>query len=445
MNILQNFIVLPFAIFGLIFLVIRLKLPAFFALLLVSTGAGLALGLKPEAVLTAIQDGMGNTLGFIAIVVGLGAMLGVLLEEAGGIEAISTALLRNVGQTNTPWALSIIGFLVAIPVFFDVGLIILMPMIYGLARTSQKSVVYYAIPLAAGLAAAHAFIPPTPGPIAVAELLNADLGWVIMFGAITALPATLIGGPLFATLAFKNTSIGTSITHLPDGENDRKAILTLSAALTSMLIPLILIITATIAKEFAPDSTFTAIAQFTGHPFVALMIALTFLYSRLRLAGTIDNEALTHAMGKALEPAAAVILVTGAGGAFKQVLITSGAGAEIAGTADALSFTPLIFGFIAAAIVRIMQGSATVAMITGAGLTAPLIALSSLSEPQIALIVIAIASGATAFSHVNDSGFWLVSRYLKLSPAETFKTWSASSTLVGLTGFVVALTLSMLF
>lgn len=447
-GLLQKFIVIFVAISGLIFLVVRVKLPAFFALLVVSALAGLGLGLNPEDMLAAIRDGMGNTLSFIAIIVGLGAMLGALLESSKGIQKISTALLNRTGTNNAPWALSFIGFLVAIPVFFDVGLIILMPMAYGLAKKSGKTITFYALPLAAGLAAAHAFIPPTPGPIAVADLLKADLGWVIIFGMVTALPAALLGGPVLVKVMFNKPSPPQDIensTTAKDKINDDGPSLSLTVALSAILLPLILIIMATFAESFGLKSHGLTLLQLIGHPFSALLITLSFVYIYLRRKRIISVDGLNHAMAKALEPAAAVILVTGAGGAFKQVLIASGSGADIANAAMGLSLSPLLFGFIAATIVRIMQGSATVAMITSAGLTAPLVETIGLNAPQTALCVIAIAAGATAFSHVNDSGFWLVSRYLNLSPVETFKSWTLASTLVGLTGFLMALIFSFFF
>ena len=431
----------------LLLLILRFKLPAFFSLVIVSALCGLLLGMDPQLVIAAIRDGMGGTLGFIAVVVGLGAMLGALLEHAGGVKSISNALLAATGIRNAPWALSIVGFLIAIPVFFDVGFILLAPLIYGLAKETSKSRVYFALPLLAGLAATHAFMPPTPGPIAVAELLKADLGWVIIFGAIAGLPAALIGGPIFASLAFSKTKMGlvaVKSDHELPSDNPSALQLPVRAALMSIFIPLILIIAATISNALGLAGPIFNIVQFIGHPFAALTIALGYLYLRLRVTKLSTPELLNRVMAKSLEPAAAVILVTGAGGAFKQVLIESGVGAQIAEAAASASLAPLVFGFVCAAIIRVMQGSATVAMITGAGLAAPFVETAALSAPQTALVVIAVASGATLLSHVNDSGFWLVSRYLNLSAGETLRSWTISSTLVGGVGFLMTLLLSMI-
>ena len=447
------------SIIFLLILILRFKWPAFLALLVIAMLAGLGLGLAPEAVIQAVREGMGGTLGFIAIVVGLGTMIGALLENAGGVQALAQALLRIFGTQRTSWALSIIGFLIAIPVFFDVGFIIMAPILFGLAKRTGRPALYFALPLLTGLAAAHAFIPPTPGPIAVAELLNANLGWVIIFGAIAAFPAALIAGPLYAswlTGQFKakhaTPQHGTAphTTAQQSGETkfedhsttSPEAGISATTALLIILIPLLLIVTATLVEGLNWQGSVPTTLKFIGHPFSALMLTLIIFYTRLSTSRAMDSETLHNVMMRSLEPAAAVILVTGAGGAFKQVLVNSGAGGDIASLATEMAFSPLVFGFLAAATIRILQGSATVAMITGAGLTAPMVEAASLSAPQTALVVVVIASGATVLSHVNDSGFWLVNRYLNLSVAQTLRSWSVASTLVGLTGFFIALLLN---
>lgn len=427
------------AVGGLLLLVIRARVPAFFALILVSLVAGLMLGLSPVAVIASIQNGMGGVLGFIAVVVGLGAILGAILEHSGGVQSLSDRLATG-SVKNVPIKMSFLGLLVAIPVFFDVALVILMPMIRRLAKTIQRNALYVAAPLLAGLAAAHAFIPPTPGPIAVAALLDADLGLVILAGLVAAVPAILIGGVWFARRQYdqpiSETAAGPDETSLTP-----RSSINFYAALAALAFPILLVASGTVVKMSMGDAAPSAIL-FVSHPFVALLLTVGLYYAFAANVLKISASALNTASMKSLEPAGAVVLVTGAGGAFKQVLIDSQAGARIAELAASANVSVLIFAFMIAALVRVVQGSATVAMITAAGFTAPLLEVSNLTDFDRALTVIAIAAGATVLSHVNDSGFWLVSKYLNLSVNETLKSWTIVSTLVGGTGFLTALILS---
>lgn len=430
----------------LLLLVLRLRLSAFLAMLLVALGVGLALGASPEATLNSIRDGMGGTLGFVGVVVGLGALFGAMLETAGGVGVISAALLRFTGEKRAGWALGAAGFLIAIPVFFDVAFIILAPLLYGLSRTTGRSVVYFAVPLLAGLATTHAFIPPTPGPIAVADLLGADLGHVILFGAIAGLPAMIVAGPMYAALAFSRAKGAPPPAFAPPEETEHGAAgekkPTLAPAVLITVLPLVLVLAGAFAASLAPEGRLRSILEIAGHPFMALMLACLAAYVWLRFSLKVRAEKISGALARALEPAGAIALVTGAGGAFKQVLVDTGSGAAIAGAIAGAGWPPLVFAFVASAIVRIAQGSATVAMITAASLLGPILALGGYSDAMTALLVIAIAAGATTLSHVNDSGFWLVSRYLGLTEAQTLKSWTVTSTLVGATGFVMALIIS---
>lgn len=435
------------AVGGLLLLVIRAKVPAFFALILVSLVAGVMLGLSPVDVIASIQNGMAGVLGFIAVVVGLGAILGAILEHSGGVQSLSDRLAAG-SVKNVPIKMSFLGLLVAIPVFFDVALVILMPMIRRLATTIRRNALYVAAPLLAGLAAAHAFIPPTPGPIAVATLLNADLGLVILAGLVAAVPAILIGGVWFARRQYNQPlpepfpeSGSEAASSLNETPLSPRSSINFYAALAALAFPIVLVASGTVVKMTMGDAAPSAIL-FVSHPFVALLLTVGLYYAFAANVLKISASALNTASMKSLEPAGAVVLVTGAGGAFKQVLIDSQAGARIAELAASANVSVLIFAFMIAALVRVVQGSATVAMITAAGFTAPLLEVSNLSDFDRALTVIAIAAGATVLSHVNDSGFWLVSKYLNLSVNETLKSWTIVSTLVGGTGFLTALVLS---
>jgi Gnt-I system low-affinity gluconate transporter len=428
----------------LLFLVIRLRVPAFLALLITSLLVGLSSGLEPAQVIDSIKNGMGGTLGFVAIVVGLGAILGQILESSGGIQRIADSLNKSFGPGKIQWSLGVTGFIVAIPVFFDVAFIILAPLLYGLANRSGRSLLYYAIPLLAGLAITHSFIPPTPGPIAVAELVKADLGWVILFGAITGVPAMIIAGPWFGRVIANKIFIA-----VPEAHRDKATVSSASSPsftwVTSIiLLPLLLIMLATTAPFLlAPDSALLALIGFLGHPFVALTIATILALIIGHTQCDLSSEALLNIANKGLEPAGVVILITGAGGAFKQVLIDSGVGQMLASVFIEAQFSVFILGFLIAAITRVAQGSATVAMITGAGLMAPILELQPMSAPSLGLLVIAISSGATILSHVNDSGFWLVSRYLGMSEKDTLKTWTVMTTIISLTGLLSCLLISL--
>jgi Gnt-I system low-affinity gluconate transporter len=428
----------------LLFLVIALRVPAFLALLVASLSVGLLSGLEPTQVIDSIKNGMGGTLGFVAIVVGLGAILGQILESSGGIERIADSLIRTFGPEKTQWSLGVTGFVVAIPLFFDVAFIILAPLLYGLANRSGRSLLYYAIPLLAGLAITHSFIPPTPGPIAVAELINADLGWVILFGALTGIPAMIIAGPWFGQFVANKIFVAVPEAHRNNPITSDVSSPSFAWVSSIILLPLLLIMLATTAPfVLAQSSPLLTAIRFLGHPFVALSIATILALLIAHTKCDLDKESLLNIANKGLEPAGIVILITGAGGAFKQVLIDSGVGQMLASVFIEAQFSVFILGFLIAAITRIAQGSATVAMITGAGLMAPILQLQPISAPSLGLLVIAISSGATILSHVNDSGFWLVSRYLGMSETNTLKTWTVMTTLISLVGLASCLLISL--
>ncbi|MFN7054018.1 gluconate:H+ symporter [Hyphomonas sp.] len=443
------FVMVAASIAALLGLILRARIPAFLALLLVTVGFGLAYGMEPGAIIRSIQSGMGGTLGFVAVVVGLGAMLGALLESSGGIRALTQGILGTFGEKRTSLSLGFLGFVVAIPVFLDVALIIVAPVLYGLKARTGRPIIAFAIPLLAGLAVSHAFIPPTPGPIAVSDILGADLGWVILLGAVVGLPAMLVAGPVFARwLEGRAGFQDTAPVPLEADEAGGRPV-SLALALSVVLIPLVLILAGTLVDALTkagavqiPEGLAAAII-FIGHPFSALIIACLFAWIVFGPGRGVPADALNRAMLRGLEPAGVVVLITGAGGAFKQILVDSQAGMVLASALTSTGVSPLFFGFSVAAIVRIAQGSATVAMLTAAGLAAPVAQLAGLDGAGLALMVLAIASCATVLSHVNDSGFWLVSRYLGLSEAQTLRSWTIASTLVGVTGFAGTLVLSL--
>ena len=430
----------------LLFLILKLRIQAFVALLIASIVVGVFSGMNPSDIISTIQQGMGNTLGFVAVVVGLGAMFGAILEHSGGAEALANYLVNKFGEQNASWALVIAGFCIAIPVFFDVAFIILVPIIYSLQRKTKKSLLLYAIPLLAGLAITHAFIPPTPGPVAVADILKADLGWVILFGLITGIPTAILSGPVFAK--YISNKIFVEAPPL-SGNVDNQSQFP-SVGIISMIIgiPIILIVLNTVLNSSLFGKNFVPIylkswLSMIGHPFTALIIANLIAWYLLGVKRRFSKESLLKITTKSMEPAGVIILLTGAGGVFKQVLINTGTGEMLANYFAHEDVSILLFAFIAAAIVRVLQGSSTVAMITAAGITAPLL-VSNISEIDKALLVIAIASGASILSHVNDSGFWLVSKYLGIDEKETFKSWTIMTTILSVTGFISVFVLSLI-
>lgn len=430
----------------LLVLILALRVQAFLSLLIASMATGLVAGLDASEIIDTMQRGMGGTLGFVATVVGLGAMFGAILEHSGGAKSIAKSLLKIMGAKNSPLAMTLAGFIIAIPVFFDVAFIILVPVIYALQRSSGKSLLRYGIPLLAGLAVTHAFIPPTPGPVAVADIVGANLGWVIGLGIIVGLPTALVSGLWFGK--FIGEKIHVAAPPLADGEEEPDDVPDFVLILFIIAVPIVLILlsTATTSGLLPVGEGFlkNAITLF-GHPFTALIIANLLAWGFLGLARGFTKEKLFHITTKSMMPAGTIILLTGAGGVFKQTLVDTGAGKMLAEALTTWGLPVLVFAFLAAVLVRVLQGSATVAMITAAGLVAPLLAGSEMSQADLALLVLAIAAGASILSHVNDSGFWLVSQYLGLSEKQTFRSWTMMTTILALTGFVVVMLLSMVF
>ena len=430
----------------LLFLILRVKIQAFLALLISSMAVGLIAGMPPTEIVESMKNGMGGTLGFVATVVGLGAIFGAILEHSGGTKAIAIYMLKKFGEEKAPWAMTITGFIVAIPVFFDVAFIILVPIIYSLQKRTGKSLLLFAIPLLAGLAATHAFIPPTPGPIAVADIIGSDLGWVILFGAICGLPAVIIAGPVFGKYIAAKINVVAPQGH-EEPQIDSGHLPSIGLILSIIGFPIFLIVLNTVSislkNQLEISQNVLNILGFIGHPFTALILANLIAWFLLGIQKGYSKNELYEISTKSLGPAGIIILLTGAGGVFKQILVDTEAGKMMAEALSGNLASPFIFAFIVAGIIRIIQGSATVAMITAAGMTASLIASIEMSDMQLALLVIAIASGATIASHVNDSGFWLVNRYLGLTEQQTFQSWTMMTTILGFSGFVMVLILSI--
>ncbi len=421
---------------------------AFIALLLISILAAVAGGIPVAEVIDTIQDGMGSTLGYIAVVIGIGTMIGEMLQVSGGAKQISSTIIKGFGEKKAPWALSLIGLIVAIPVFFEVALILFIPLVYDITKRTGKSLLIYGIPLAGGIAVAHAFIPPTPGPVAVAALIGADLGWVIFFGLISGIPAAIVGGVYFGRFIGNRIKIEVPENMIPDipeaetGKEYRNP--GFGIAVMVILIPLILILANTATGVWLGEAhPFSNWMSFIGHPFTALLIAalLGFYFLGTRLGFTRDE--VQRVATKSMEPVGMIILLTGAGGVFGKVLVAAGVGDVLVDILSDTNLPVVLFAFLVAMVIRVAQGSATVAMVTSAGLIAPIIEAGAFSAPLIGTVVIAIACGATVLSHVNDSGFWLVKEFMGMNEKQTLKSWTIMETIIGVTGLIVILIISL--
>ena len=438
-----------FAVVVLLVLVLAVRLHAFVALLLTSLLVAVLGGIPLSDIAGVIEEGMGSTLGYIATVIGLGAMVGEMLRQSGGAEQIAASLLDTFGDDRAPWALGLTGLLVSIPVFLDVALILFIPLVYTLTERTGKSLLFYAIPLLAGMAVAHSFIPPTPGPVAVAGLLGADLGWVILFGFLAGVPSIALGGILYGRY------VGEKI-HLDVPENMREELAevddegtttpSFGQALSVIGVPLLLIVGGTVSDvALAEGTTLRAALSFVGHPFVALVLAVLLAFYVLGIRSGYAMDDVQTIATKGLEPVGLIILVTGAGGVLGKVLVEAGVGDALAEAMAASNLPVVLLAFLIAVVVRVSQGSATVSMVTAAGLVAPVFENGDYGDPVVGLTTIAIAAGATVLSHVNDSGFWLVGRFLGMDEEQTLRTWTVMETIVGVTGFLVVLGLSLLF
>jgi Gnt-I system low-affinity gluconate transporter len=435
----------------LLYLVLRVKLHPFLSLLITAMFLGVTSGMPLSKVNTAIQNGLGGTLGFVATVVGIGGIFGQILEASGGTEAIARNLIRRFGKDKAHWSLVMAGFLIAIPVYFDVGFIILVPVVYALAKDTKRSTLFYAIPLLAGLAVTHTFVPPTPGPVAVADMLGADLGWVILIGSLIGLPIAILAGPVFGSYISKKIDVAPPkhmMEELNNGtEQSECSLPSFTAVATIIGMPLLLMVIKSVIElliklGYMQEGIVYDISVFVGHPFTALIIATLMASYFLGTRRGFTRKQLLDVSAKALAPAGMIILIIGSGGAFKEMLIQSGVGNVLAEGISATKLPPIVLAFIIAAAVRITLGSATVSMITAAGIIGPILEAYTLSEIHLALIVISIASGATILSHVNDSGFWLVGKYLGLTEMQTLRSWTVMETIIALGGFGIALLLS---
>lgn len=427
----------------LLLLIIKFKVQAMVAILVGAISIGIVAGMPLADIITAVNDGIGNTLKGIALLVGLGSMFGAILEASGGAQTLAVTMVKKFGDEKAAWALGITGLVVAMPVFFDAGLIILIPLAFSLAKKTSRSALFYTIPLLAGLAVGHAFIPPTPGPVLVATMLGVDLGWVILIGIFCGTCAMIIAGPIWGSICGKKFFIQVPDHVMNQEEFDESKLPKFSVIVGIILIPLVLIIMKSVFGVIPAMAGVMPLFSFLGEPFVALLISTIFAMIVLGKGQGYTMPELEKIMTKSLEPTGLILLVTACGGVLRYVLQYSGIGDLIGNAVGSINMPIVVVAFLVAALVRICVGSATVAMTMAAGIVAAMPAVQSLSPLYRACVVCAVAGGSTVLSHFNDSGFWLVKSLVGMDETTTLKTWTVMETLVGLSGFIVAFIISL--
>ncbi|WP_309133870.1 GntP family permease [Cellulomonas sp.] len=433
------------AIALLLFLIIRLRLHAFVALILVSLVTAFATGVPAGSVVDVLTTGFGTTLGSVALLVGLGAMLGRMVETSGGAKVMADTLVRRFGEDRAPFALGVASLLFGFPIFFDAGLVVMLPIVFAVARRLGGSVLTYGLPTAGAFSVMHVFVPPHPGPVAASELLGANPGLVVLLGLVVAIPTWYVTSYLYGVWAGRRWVLPVPELLGRTTDEDQPANPpSFGTVLGVLLLPLLLIFVNTgldllTTAGVVEEAPWVAVARAIGATPVALLIAvLVAAYVMGRRRGR-DKTAIERLLESALGPVASVILITGAGGMFGAVLRASGIGGALEDALGDLGLPVIVAGFLIATILRIAQGSATVALITTAGLIQPAVAAGDYSGVQLAAIVLAVAAGSVMTSHVNDSGFWLVGRFFGMDVRTTLKTWTVLETLIGLMGFGIAL------
>lgn len=413
------------AVIGLVILLVLIivfKLQAMVAILIGAVLIGIIAGMPFADIVDSINEGIGSTLKGIALLVGLGSMFGAILEISGGAQTLAVTMVNKFGDKKAAWALGMTGLVIAMPVFFDAGLIILIPLAFSLAKKTKRSSLFYVIPLLAGLAVGHAFIPPTPGPVLVATMLNVDLGWVILVGIFCGIFAMIVAGPVWGGICGKKFYVPVPEHVAQQEEYDESKLPSFWMVVGIILIPLVLIIANSVVKVMPSLSEIQPVVAFLGEPFVALVIATVAAMFFLGFQRGYSKEELEKVMTKSLEPTGMILLVTASGGSLRYILQNSGLG-EVIGNAVASASLPIVIvAFVVAALVRISVGSATVAMTMAAGIIAAMPVITELSPLYLACVTAAVAGGATVCSHFNDSGFWLVKSLVGLDEKTTLKT-----------------------
>src|SRR4051812_12782270 len=415
-----------------------MRMQAFVALLLGSAFVGLAARMPLTDIPRAFQQGVGDTLGFTAIVIGLGTIIGKLLAESGGALVVARALVAALGARRLTWAVMLAAFVIGLPVFFQGGLVLLAPVLFTLSRETRTPLLVLGIPLLAGLSAAHGLVPPHPGPLAAIERLGADPGRTLFYSLIVGLPVAIVAGPLFGRLV--SPRVRVELGGVADQFTAPQAAATppsLAVTLITILMPVLLMLLAALAQATMADGPVRRWIAFAGSPLIAMLVAtLLAMYTFGRACGFDRGRVLQFAEAS-LPPIAGVLLVVGAGGGFGRVLVAAGVDGAITHAIGGLHLSPLVLGWMIAALLRLSVGSATVAVITAASVMAPMAGQANKD-----LLVVAIGAGSLIASHVNDGGFWLVKEYFNMTVPQTVASWTLMETVVSITALVGVLLLS---
>ena len=432
-------LIVSLGILFLFFLIVICRLNAFIAFIIVAIGIGIGQGMPLDALVSSVEKGIGNTLGFLVMILGLGAMLGKLVAESGAAQQITNGLIRIFGVKNTKAAVMLTGFIVGVTMFYSVGFVILVPLVFTVASATGLSLIGVGLPMLAALSVTHGFLPPHPAPSALSVMFDADIGKTLLYGIILAIPAILISGPLLTRFLPKveakplkefMASKTFNVSELPS----------LTNSLLTALLPVLLIGFATIISSFLiVNSTLYDLVNFIGNPVIALLLTLLIGTYTLGVARGKSMDDIMKIYATAASGITMVLLIISGAGALKQILIDSGVSQYIGGLLQITSLSPLLIGWIIATLIRFSVGSATVAGLTTAGIVLPLVQTTDVS-PE--LMVLAIGSGSLMLSHVNDSGFWLFKEYFNLSVKETLSTWTVMETSIGLSGLLGVLFLN---
>ncbi|GAA2056396.1 gluconate:H+ symporter [Leifsonia soli] len=441
-----------------VILIVWLKMHAFLALTIGALFVGIGSGIALSKVTLSYETGVGGVLGYVGVLIALGAMLGKLLADSGGADKVVSTLLRGRAAT-LPWKMALIAGIIGIPMFFEIGLVLLIPVVMLAVYRSKTPAMRLGIPALAGLSVLHGFLPPHPGPLAAIGILHANVGITLAFGLVVAVPTVIVAGPLFGKLAARMVPIGAAGAGLAvSGINSQSPSTTngdvkaqdpdatrspsFAWTVTTLLTPLVLMLIKAGADLWVPtNAPIRPVLDFLGDPVVALLIAVLLAMITFGTAVGFSATVLTKKIGQSLLPIVGVMLIVGAGGGFKQMLVDGGAGTAIAKVALALGLSTLLLGWLVAVLIRLATGSATVATVTSAGIIAPL--AHGLSPAQLALVVLAVGAGSLFFSHVNDAGFWLVKEYFGLTVGQTVKTWSVMETIISVMGLLLTVLLSL--
>ncbi|AZB41533.1 gluconate permease [Bacillus sp. FJAT-42376] len=425
----------------LLLLMIVFKLNAFLSLIIVSLLVGIMEGMSPVEAVESITNGLGSTLGHLVLVLGFGGMLGKLMADSGGAQRIAITLVRSFGQKRVQLAAVITAMIVGIALFFETGVVVLIPLVFTIAASAGVPILYIGMPVIAALITMHGFVPPHPGPTAVAAVYDANLGMTLLYGVLIAIPAIFISGPLYTRL-FKKEDLEVQI---PKGlynpkEFTEEEMPSFSVSVFTALIPVILIAFLAFVEIVIPDSGLLETAQFLGDPGIALLISVVVAIFTFGISRGKKMPEIMQSITESVSSIAMILLIIGGGGAFKQVLIDSGVDKYVAGLMEGSTLSPLILAWSIAAILRVVLGSATVAGLTAAGIAAPLVGAAHVS-PE--LMVLATGAGSMTFSHVNDAGFWIYKEYFNLTIGKTIKTWSVMVTIASLVGLAGVLIINL--